>query len=354
MSRTLEPSCSEKTATSLTQQRSALSDRSLFLMMLGLIPILLGILLFSLLVGAGDVSIPRAWAALMGADDPDAHFTVFQLRGVRTLLGLSVGIALGAAGTLLQAATRNPLAEPGLLGVSAGASFAVVIAIALGASAASVHVSVAIVGAVIGCMLVLLVSQVRGVGDDPVRLVLAGAAFSSLLMAFISLLLLYDQRAADEIRFWIIGALGGRPLDVLNWTAPIIAISLVCSLLIVRPLASLALGEQMATGLGHNPKMTRLYTLLIVAALVGAATSAAGPIAFVGLVVPFVARAFVGSDVRRTLWLSLLIGPILVVFADICSRLVVKPYELPIGVITALIGAPVLVMVVRSQRMPTL
>jgi iron complex transport system permease protein len=339
---------------SASVKRSALSDRSLFLMVVALLPILLVILLFSLLIGAGDVSILRSMSVLLGADDPDAHFIVFELRGVRTLLGIAVGVALGAAGTLLQAATRNPLAEPGLLGVSAGASFAVVLAIAFGASAASVHVCVAIVGAVIGCALVLLVSQLRGVGDDPVRLVLAGAAFSSLLMALISLLLLYDQRAADEIRFWIIGALGGRSIETLNWTAPITLMALMASWLIVRPLASLALGEQIATGLGHDPKVIRLITLFIVAALVGAATSAAGPIAFVGLVVPFAARACVGSDVRRTLWLSLVLGPMLVVFADIASRLVVKPYELPIGVITALIGAPVLVWVVRRQRMPSL
>ena len=325
-----------------------------------LVPILIALIILclatlsSFLVGEGDVTTSRALAALFGADDEEAHFVVFELRMVRTLLGVTVGIALGAAGSLLQAATRNPLAEPGLLGVSAGASFAVVVAISLGSSAAGLHIWVAVAGALGGCLLVLLVSQVRGVGDDPVRLVLAGAAFSSMLMAMTTLLLLFDQRTADEIRFWIIGALGGRSAEILSWTAPMILCSLIVMLVLVRPLASLALGEQIATGLGHNPRLTRLLTLIVVAFLVGAATAAAGPIAFIGLIVPFAARALVGTDIRRVLWMAVLLGPSLVLVADVLSRLAVRPYELPIGVITAIIGAPVLVAVVRSQRMPSL
>ncbi|CAH0314600.1 Ferric enterobactin transport system permease protein FepD [Pseudomonas sp. Bi70] len=255
---------------------------------------------------------------------------------------------------MLQSATRNPLAEPGLLGVSAGASFAVVVAISLGASAATLNLGVAIAGAMAGCLLVLLVTQVRGVGDDPVRLVLAGAAFSGILAAISTLILLHDQRSADEIRFWIIGALAGRPQDVLVWSAPGLLLGLSLLAPLIRPLAALALGEKMATGLGHHPGLTRLGALLGVAVLVGTATAAAGPMAFVGLVVPFVARRLVGPDIRRTIGLSLLLGPIIVLFADILSRLLVSPYELPIGVVTALIGAPVLVAVVRSHRLPTL
>ncbi|SHM07780.1 FecCD family ABC transporter permease [Phytopseudomonas punonensis] len=306
--------------------------------------------LASLLIGAGEVGILRSLSALAGAVDDEARFVLFELRLPRTLLGVLVGVALGAAGVVLQAATRNPLAEPGLLGVSAGASFAVVVAISLGASAATLNLGVAIAGAMAGCLLVLLVTQVRGVGDDPVRLVLAGAAFSGILTAISTLILLHDQRSADEIRFWIIGALTGRPQDVLAWSAP----GLLLLAPLIRPLAALALGEKMATGLGHHPGLTRLGALLGVAVLVGTATAAAGPMAFVGLVVPFVARRLVGPDIRRTIGLSLLLGPIIVLFADILSRLLVSPYELPIGVVTALIGAPVLITVVRSHRLPTL
>ena len=308
----------------------------------------------SLLLGAGDIGILPSFHALLGGQDDDARFIVFELRWVRTELALLVGVALGAAGVLLQAVTRNPLAEPGLLGVSAGASFAVVLAINLGASAASLHLGVAMLGALLGCLLVLLVTRLRGVGDDPVRLVLAGAAFSGMLGALSSLLLLWDQRTADEMRFWVIGALAGRPLDTLEWSMPGLLAGVLLALIVVRPLAALALGERVASGLGHHPQLTRLGTLLAVAILVGTATAAAGPIAFIGLIVPYIARRLVGSDIRRTLALSMLLGPCVLLLADVISRLLVRPYELPVGVVTAFVGAPILIAVVRNQRLPTL
>jgi len=315
---------------------------------------LIALCVASLLLGAGDIGILPSLQALLGSGDDDARFIVFELRWVRTELALLVGLALGAAGVLLQAVTRNPLAEPGLLGVSAGASFAVVLAINLGASAASLHLGVAMLGALIGCVLVLLVTRMRGVGDDPVRLVLAGAAFSGMLGALSSLLLLWDQRTADEMRFWVIGALAGRPLDTLDWSLPGLLGGLLMALLVVRPLAALALGERVASGLGHHPQLTRLGTLLAVAILVGTATAAAGPIAFIGLIVPYIARRLVGSDIRRTLGLSMLLGPCVLLLADVISRLLVRPYELPVGVVTAFVGAPILIAVVRNHRLPTL
>ncbi|WP_417311750.1 FecCD family ABC transporter permease [Ectopseudomonas khazarica] len=308
----------------------------------------------SLLLGAGDIGILPSLHALLGGQDDDARFIVFELRWVRTELALLVGVALGAAGVLLQAVTRNPLAEPGLLGVSAGASFAVVLAINLGASAASLHLGVAMLGALLGCLLVLLVTRLRGVGDDPVRLVLAGAAFSGMLGALSSLLLLWDQRTADEMRFWVIGALAGRPLDTLEWSMPGLLAGVLLALIVVRPLAALALGERVASGLGHHPQLTRLGTLLAVAILVGTATAAAGPIAFIGLIVPYIARRLVGSDIRRTLALSMLLGPCVLLLADVISRLLVQPYELPVGVVSAFVGAPILIAVVRNHRLPTL
>lgn len=315
---------------------------------------LLLLCLASLVFGAGDVSVSRSLLALAGATDEQAQFVVYELRWARTELALLVGAALGAAGLLLQSVTRNPLAEPGLMGVSAGASFAVVLAIALGASAASLNLLVAVGGALVGCVLVLLVTQMRGVGEDPVRLVLAGAAFSGLLMALSNMLLLQDQRTADEMRFWVIGALAGRPLDTFGWSLPGLIAGLLLALPLIPALAALSLGERVASGLGHHPQMTRLITLLSVALLVGTATAAAGPIGFVGLVVPFIARRLVGTDIRRTFALAILIGPCIVLFADVVSRLAVRPYELPVGVITAFVGAPILIAVVRSHRLPTL
>lgn len=315
---------------------------------------LFALCLASLLLGAGDVGLWPSLQALFGGADDDARFVVWQLRWLRTELALLVGLALGCAGVLLQAVTRNPLAEPGLLGVSAGSSFAVVLAINLGASAVTLHLGVAMAGAMIGCMLVLLVTRLRGVGDDPVRLVLAGAAFSGILGALSSMLLLWDQRTADEMRFWVIGALAGRPIDTLNWALPGLILGVLVALPLIRPLSALALGERVASGLGHHPQLTRLGTLLAVSLLVGTATAAAGPIGFIGLIVPYIARRLVGSDIRRTLGLSMLLGPCVLLLADVISRLLVRPYELPVGVVTAFVGAPILIAVVRNHRLPTL
>lgn len=328
--------------------------RSLLPLSAACLAVLLILGLLSLLLGAGEVSVGRSLQALLGGGDDEARFIVEQLRLPRTLLAILVGVALGAAGLVLQSATRNPLAEPGLLGVSAGASFAVVLAVALGATSGGLNLAVAIGGALIGCALVLLVTRVRGVGDDPVRLVLAGAAFTSILAALSTLILLQDQRTADDIRFWIVGALAGRSTEVLLWSLPGLLLGLLVLLPIIRPLAALALGEKMASGLGHHPQATRIAALASVAILVGTTVAAAGPISFIGLVVPFIARRLGGPDVRRTLVLAILLGPSIMLFADILSRLLVKPYELPIGVVTAFIGAPVLIAVVRGQRLPRL
>ncbi|GHA93251.1 FecCD family ABC transporter permease [Modicisalibacter luteus] len=317
--------------------------------------------LFSLLFGAGEIGPLDSLLILLGKLDgttaqyaEEAVFVVQELRLPRTLIGLVVGMALGVAGALLQAVARNPLAEPGLLGVSAGSAFAVAVALMLGASAATLRVSVAQLGALAGCLCVLAAARMRGVGNDPVRLVLAGAVLSGLLGALTSMILLVDQRTADEIRFWIVGSLAGRRIEDLHAILPSMALGGVVTVLIARPLAALALGERVAVGLGHHPQLVRLLVIGVVAILVGATTAVAGPIAFIGLVVPFAARALAGPDIRRTLWLCLPLGPLVVISADIVSRLVVQPSELPLGVLTALIGAPVLILVVRSQRLPTL
>lgn len=310
--------------------------------------------LISLLIGAGDVGAWRSLETLFGQGDEQSRFVIYGLRWPRTELAVVVGIALGAAGVLLQSVTRNTLAEPGLLGVSAGSSFAVVMAISLGASASSLAFSVAVLGALIGCLLVMAVCRLRGVGSDPVRLILAGAAFSGFLSALSGLLLLRDQRTADEMRFWVIGSLAGRPVETLYAALPSLICGLILMLPLVRPLAALALGEALASSLGHHPQRVRLGVLIVVAMLVGTANAAAGPIGFLGLIVPFMARRMVGSDIRQTIRLSLLLGPSVLLGADIVSRLLVSPYELPIGVVTAFIGAPVLIATVRAQRLPIL
>ncbi|RBY80935.1 iron ABC transporter permease [Geodermatophilus sp. TF02-6] len=323
----------------------------------GLLPALAALVLAvlaSLALGAGEVGPGRALAVLAGGGDDDARFAVLQLRVPRTMVAVAVGVALGVAGAVLQAAARNPLAEPGLLGVSAGASFAVVLVIAAGANAATLGPWVAVAGAGAGCLLAVGAARLRGTGEDPVRLVLAGAALSGLLGAATSVVLLLDQRTADEVRFWTVGSVAGRDLATLAQVASVLAGGLLLAGLAARPLSALTLGDTVAQGLGHRPARTRVVAMAAVALLVGGAVAASGPIAFVGLVVPFLARALGGPDLRRVLAVSVVLGPVVVLAADVASRLVVRPYEMPLGVVTALIGAPVLVAVVRSGRMPAL
>ncbi|MEL0612028.1 iron ABC transporter permease [Marinomonas arenicola] len=308
----------------------------------------------SLLYGAGSIGPFEALQVLFNQGSSEAYFVVTELRLPRTLVGLFVGLSLGVAGALMQAVARNPLAEPGLLGVSAGSTFAVALALVMGASAATLTVSIAQIGALVGCFCVITAARMQGQNRDPIRLVLAGAALSSLLVALTSLLLLYDQRAADEIRFWVTGSVAGRGLDQLTAVLPSMFIAVMGTVYVARPLSSLALGEKVAIGLGHNPGRIRLIVIVCVALFVGAAVAVAGPVAFVGLVVPFAARALIGPDIRRTLWLCLPIGPMVVINADTLSRLIAQPAEMPLGVLTAIVGAPVLLAIVRARRLPTL
>lgn len=308
----------------------------------------------SLTLGGGQTQPADALATLVGQGTDEARFVVSELRMPRVMVAVLVGAALGVAGALLQALTRNPLAEPGLLGVSAGSAFAVALAIYLGATTLTMTSLVAQAGALSGCLLVIATSRVRVLGNDPVRLVLAGATLSSLLLALTSLLMLADQRAADEIRFWVTGSIAGRQWQDLYGAVPPMVLAGVIVACLASPLASLALGEKVATGLGHHPGRIRLLVVLAVAMLVGSATALAGPLVFVGMVVPFAARALAGPDIRRTLWLCLPLGPVTLLLADLVARLVAAPAEMPLGVMTALIGAPVLLAIVRSGRMPTL
>ncbi len=303
-------------------------------------------------LGAGAVGPLEAWSALGGGGDAQARLVVLTLRLPRTLIAVLVGLALAGGGAMLQAAARNPLAEPGLLGVSAGSATAVVIAIALGLG--HLHIIVAIGGALLGCALVLGAARLSGRGDDPVRLVLAGAALASILAASSATILLFDQRTADEVRFWTIGGIAGRSLAQVMPALPAVGLGLIGAAVVARPLAALALGEQVARGLGQHPQLIRASVVGCVALLVGAATAMAGPVGFVGLVVPLAARWLAGPDIRRALPVALALGPSFVLLADTLARLVASPAETPLGVVTALIGAPVLVLVVRRQRLPSL
>lgn len=317
----------------------------------GLFCLLVALALVSIATGAGigatHVGPVEVWRVLTGAGDDWSRAVLLDLRLPRTLLAMLVGAGLGVAGVLLQAVVRNPLAEPGLIGVSAGASGAVVLATAFGVISVRLQVPIAVVGALAGCALALVLAGLKGSREDPVRLILAGAAINGLLGSASAVVLLIDNETADTMRFWTIGALAGRDLGVGVAALPALIAGFGLALAVRRPLSALSIGQEVARGLGHRPGWTRAAAALAVALLAGAATAIAGPIGFVGLVVPFVGRRLVGPEIGRLLPIAVLIGPILVLAADIATRLVVRPSELPLGIVTAFVGAPALIALIR-------
>ena len=308
----------------------------------------------SFAIGARDIDLSTTIAALLGRGEGTDGMVVVDLRGPRTVIGLVAGAALGLAGALMQGVTRNPLADPGILGVNAGASLLVIVAIAVfGVSSASGYVWFAFIGAALATVLVYLVGSGRG-GATPLSLTLAGAAVTAMLTAVITLVLLTDLDTLSQFRFWQVGSLTGRDLATVATVAPFIAVGAMLALVLGPRLNVLALGDDLATGLGQSVTVTRIAAGIAVVLLCGGATAIAGPITFVGLVVPHIARRMVGPDYRWILGYSLLLGPILLLVADIVGRIVVRPAELEAGMLVAAIGAPVLVALVRRSRVSAL
>lgn len=313
------------------------------------------VLLISVAVGAKDIPLGDVVHSLLHDDGSEQAAIVRELRVPRTLVGLAVGIALGLAGALMQAITRNPLADPGLLGVDAGAAAAIVVAIALlDVSGTGAYVWFAFAGAAAASLAVYaLGSRGRG-GATPVRLALAGTAVLAALTAFVEGVTLLDPLAFDDYRFWSVGSLSGRGIDQLLPVAPFLVAGALIALALARPLNALALGDEAGRALGAHVGRTRTLTAVAIVLLCGGATAIAGPIAFVGLTIPHVARAIAGPDLRWVLPYSLLLGAILLLSADVVGRLVVRPGELQVGIVTALLGAPVFIALVRRRRIAQL
>ncbi|WP_144008598.1 FecCD family ABC transporter permease [Enemella evansiae] len=309
----------------------------------------------SLLTGSLPLDLPTVWAALRGAADPQAEAVVLGQRVPRTVLGLLGGAALAVAGAVIQGHTRNPLADPGLLGVTAGASLAVVLAIStLGLTSPLGYLWFAFGGAAAGSLLVVVLGLATGRRRDasPAALVLAGAAVSALLGAVTGVILLLDVATLDVFRFWTVGSLtGGRGLEVVGPVALPLAAGLVLALAHAPALNTLALGDDLARSLGRRLLTSRLVGLGAVTLLVGSATALVGSLGFVGLVAPHVVRRCTGPDHRLLLPVCALAGAAFVVLADVLGRLVARPAELPVGIVLSVAGGPIfLFVVVRLLR----
>ncbi len=318
---------------------------------IGLLGALALVVVASVLVGAKFIPFNNAWQAIWGSGELAESAIIFELRLPRTWLGLVAGAALGLSGALMQSLTRNPLAEPGLLGVNSGAAAAIVVGIsAFGITQPSNYIWFALVGAGLAAAAVYLLGS-RGVaGQTPVKLVLAGAAISAVLMAVVWGVTLLDSAALDHYRFWVLGSLTGRDAGVLAQVLPFIIGGGILALALSWPLNIMAFGDDVSRGLGLNPTLIRAIAAVAVTLLCGAATAAVGPIAFLGLAVPHAVRALTGPDDRWVLPLSTLAAPVLLLGADVLGRVLVSPDELQVGVVTAFLGAPVLIALVTRRK----
>lgn len=335
------------------QHRSRAVLATGFVLLLGLLAV---VCFFSITLGSRGVGIPTIWTAFTDYDPSSASQTVIrELRVPRTLIGIFAGAALGISGAILQGVTRNPLADPGIMGINAGAAAFIVFGImVLGAQDVSTYVWFAFAGAGVATVTVYGIASFGREGATPVKLALAGAAVTAILTSITSAIVMTNVEALNQLRFWQVGSLAGRYFPVFWQTVPFLAIGLVVALGTGRALNGLALGEDLALALGQRVRLTRVVMFVTVAVLCGAATAACGPIVFVGLIVPHIARMICGPDYRWILSYSLLLTPILLLAADIVGRLAVAPGELQVGVVLGVLGAPAFILLVRYRNLAEL
>jgi len=338
----------QQTASDVALVRRPKRLRALWL--LAVVAILVALMAASVMIGSREVSWNDVLAALGGSADGFNEAAVAK-RIPRTLLAVIAGAALAVSGAVMQGVTRNPLADPGILGVNMGASLAVVTGIAFfGLAAASTFVWIAIAGAAITAAFVYGVGSLGRGGATPLKLALAGAATSAALASFISAIILPRGDIAGSVRSWQIGGVGGGTFASIEQVLPFIAVGLAICLLASRSLNALALGDELAAGLGERVAIARGASALGAVILCGAATAVTGPIGFVGLVVPHACRLIVGVDHRWLIPFSAIVGAALLTAADVLGRIVARPAEIDVGIITALVGAPFFIYIVRRQK----
>ncbi|MFI8906718.1 FecCD family ABC transporter permease [Streptomyces albidoflavus] len=324
------------------------------LWLLAALLVLAAVMAASLAYGSRDVPWADVQAAIGGADGTLGEAAAAK-RIPRTLLAVVIGAALALSGAVMQGVTRNPLADPGILGVNMGASLAVVTGVAFfGLTSPTSYIWVAIVGAAASALFVYTVGTLGRGGATPLKLALAGAATSAAFASLVSAVVLPRNDIAGSFRLWQIGGVGGASYERIGQVLPFLVAGFLLCLLSARALNSLALGDELAAGLGERVALVRAVAALGAVLLCGAATAVAGPIAFVGLVVPHTCRLLVGVDHRWLLPLSLLLGAVLLTAADVVGRVVARPSEIDVGIVTALIGAPFFIYIVRRQKVRAL
>ncbi len=310
--------------------------------------ILLLLMCASIVYGYTDTTWKMAFEAFSAFDGSNEHIILQSVRLPRALIGAATGASLAIAGALMQTVTKNPLASPSVFGVNAGAGFAVVLAVSVfSVSSLQAYTWISFAGAAAAAAAVYGIGSVGREGLTPMKLTLAGAAMSAMFSAFTQGLLVVNEAALEQVLFWLAGSVSGRKLESLTAVLPYFAAGWIGSLLLAKKLNVISMGEDVAKGLGLRTGWTKLFAGAAIILLAGGAVAVAGPIVFVGIVIPHLARAVVGIDHRWVIPFSAVMGGILLVAADISARYIIMPQEVPVGVMTAIIGTPFFVYIAR-------
>ena len=309
----------------------------------------------SIAVGTRFIEPSVVINALLGETRGEEAIIVHSLRIPRTVLGIVAGVALGVAGALIQALTRNPLADSGILGVNAGATFAVAIGVSVfGIGSITGYLWFAFVGALLVTVAVYVIGSAGRRSADPITLTLAGVAIAAVLSGVTTAMTLINPRAFDELRNWEVGSVAGRDLGITATIAPFVVVGVIIAVVVARSLNSIALGDDLAVALGTRVGLVRVAVVIAVTLLAGSATAAAGPILFLGLVIPHIARWIVGPEQRWILAYTIVLSPLLLLLSDLIGRVIIRPGEMPVGIVMAFVGAPVLIFLVRRRKASSL
>jgi iron complex transport system permease protein len=310
--------------------------------------LLLLLMCMSIVYGYTDTSWKTAIETFTNYNASNEHIVIQSIRLPRALIAASVGASLAIAGALMQTLTKNPLASPGIFGINAGAGFAVVIAVSL-FSIVSIEAFtwLAFLGAAVAAVSVYFIGSIGREGLTPMKLTLAGAAMSAMFSSFTQGLLVMDEAALEQVLFWLAGSVSGRKLESLTSVVPYLAVGWLGALLLSTKLNVLAMGDDVAKGLGLNTGFVKIGVGIVVVLLAGGAVAVSGPIGFIGIVIPHITRSIVGIDHRWVIPFSALLGAILLLAADIGARYILMPQEIPVGVMTAIIGTPFFIYIAR-------
>ncbi|MHC0038204.1 FecCD family ABC transporter permease [Pseudoneobacillus sp. C159] len=318
---------------------------------IGLIITLLTLLFFiciSIVYGYTDTSWKTALDTFIHYNASNEHIVISSIRLPRALIAASVGASLAISGVLMQTLTKNPLASPGIFGINAGAGFAVVIAVSLfSVVTLQAFTWLAFLGAGVAAISVYFIGSIGREGLTPMKLTLAGAAMSAMFASFTQGLLVIDEAALEQVLFWLAGSVSGRKLESLMSVLPYLAIGWLGAILLATKLNVLAMGDDVAKGLGLNTAIVKIGVGIVVVLLAGGAVAISGPIGFIGIIIPHITRSIVGIDHRWVIPFSGLLGAILLLAADVAARYVLMPQEVPVGVMTAIIGTPFFIYIAR-------